>query len=273
MRKSLLLACANPLLAIGALALFAGGVTSALNSHTSIPLQAEASIEALEPIPQVDKTALEESPTTSMVVSPEADTPLIEEDESSPPAPEQHDSPAPSRQDLTPSDRPVVHAPGDLYDPADENVISTAWEYRATYAGTCPSGQPDNMGFKQHQWPSAALGLNSPYPTLEWGVEYMWQVYMTNDPNLNDFIASMDQLQLVEEGIDKSIAFYMDWDNERVYWDALWAENRPFQTDSPRQTRWDEIATYMTTYLRSLNRRYNELCPHEWLYNRPMAYR
>lgn len=225
------------------------GISSALFREEN-SIESEAPLTVKE-IAEVAEKVTEEVPVAEP--TPVAETPV--------PTPAPTATSIPVQNDpLQPTDRPVVHAPGTVTTPENENRIVTALEYIYTYNGVCPSAQPDNV-FKEHQGVMAALGLVASYPSLEWAVESVWQGYMTHHPNVHGYMASLWQLQMEEDADDHNIAFYMDWENELVYWDDVWQENRPYDPARPHKDSWDAKASYMTTYLRSLNSRYKSLCP------------
>lgn len=227
--------------AVGVIALTA---PSSIVQEVDPPVPIEVSLGAVEDVSEQVEEVVEPSATEEPVPTVETSTP----------------APAPASDPLRPTDRPVVHVPGDVLDPANEGRITTVAEYRLTYAGVCPSEQPENV-FKAHNAESAALGLNAGGLTALGSVEQAWQSYMINDPNITGYVISPRTLQMAEDHWDNDIAFYMDWEGERVYWDAVWQQNRPYDPNLPKKDWWDTMANQMTAYLRDLNRRYKALCP------------
>lgn len=147
----------------------------------------------------------------------------------------------------------------------DDNNIHTMNEYEDKYAGLCPSEQPRESVFWEHARFSAALGLDSPWPSPEYYTEIYWREYHVNPTDKVEHVSNFANLGLAQTEKNRSAGIFLDWSTWSFYWDATWQDNRPYtlhiSPDYPAE--WDEIATRMTAYLRQLEARYNILCPGE----------
>lgn len=143
------------------------------------------------------------------------------------------------------SARPVVHHPGDIIDPADQNQVTTAWEYIHTYEGLCPHEQPDGPFKSDHQY-LAAVGQHAQYPTPEYHLEQRWRDWKNgwiNRPTTT--LGNAHNLGLSE--YPYHLLVKVDWASLRVF----------TEPDTPA------LNAPLTVYLQDINQRYNTLCPND----------
>lgn len=159
---------------------------------------------------------------------------------------------------------PVVHHPDAILDPADTNRITTAWEYVATYAGTCPSAQPEGVWKRDHS-KQAALGIWSDYPDWHHFVEQYWGARYDRGATWK-MLVGFEEVGL---GSTTGLAFFFDWSDTSVTWDYVWESERGKYLSNhggvPAPAEYDQMAQQMQDYARYLTNLFHARCPNDML--------
>lgn len=161
--------------------------------------------------------------------------------------------------------KPVIHHPDAVLQEEDMNRITTAWEYVANYAGTCPSQQPNDSAFKKDWKHRAAIGLWSEAWTPEHMVETYWNNYMDGTNFADEELMVNFKALGITNG--EGLGFYVNWNTFDVYWDYVWQDHRGLYSNYNEgrlaPAEWDEMAIRMKNYLHYIDNLYHTRCPND----------
>lgn len=221
--------------------------------------------------------------TMAVLTAPTGEPPVIieEQPEVTPepePAPEPEDlpeepilvdNPVTAKPTKQPAELPATSSSSLSYwdDWARDLGLYTNVDYVRYYLGKCPHEQPAGNPW----WtPYRFLATTGVYPSDFYSdpqhhlIETYWGHWKDGRDMYDGGISSFYNLGLTGEAALMSATVFVDWSTLSVYWDATWQDNRPWKEHiGSYPAEWDTVVANMQSYLRSLESKYNSLCPND----------